>query len=340
MPSRPRSHRARNAPVRRRSKAPAALGYGTRIGDLVIFDVMSRDAAGVIYRARREDESHVLIVERFPRGGAATDPTDRAGDLALLAELEADLHIVVDDTDYLVFPIDSVTSPPLVMFADLPDCPEPERISTRVRLPMGAVGMLAGIAGTGALVYGMASGVLPVPPPVVEAAGLLVGGLESGVEVGDDVVAGAGRGLVWFTTGSTGPVDDLMSGGEGRAEMAEIAGTIAQVKAVWAKPGTFSGGDMAPGLFAAGVLPSTVVRDGTVVRNRWGGGVSVVGADGATFALVYTGVPKGACAAMVGASGPRLFAAVNGHRALPLDPAEVAAICSDPLENHVTWQVN
>lgn len=95
-------------------------------------------------------------------------------------------------------------------------------------------------------------------------------------------------------------------------------------------------------LIAARVFPSTLPVNGAVVSNAWGGTVTVTGsANGQTFTVAYTNVPRDICINTLTAGG-NWRTVVTGQNAqaiqYPVSPTAATAACADNAT--VTWTSN
>ena len=81
-------------------------------------------------------------------------------------------------------------------------------------------------------------------------------------------------------------------------------------------------------LITAGVLPTTLGRNGAALVNAWGGGVTVTGVNN-RFTIVYTAVPQDACVGMLsGASGwDSIASGAVTVNLFPIAPADAIRLC-------------
>lgn len=105
------------------------------------------------------------------------------------------------------------------------------------------------------------------------------------------------------------------------------------IKKMYANRTDYTSGDITTALQNSGMLPTRMTRDGnnnSIIYEITGGTVTVKGT-GATFTVTFTQVPASACNTVIGALQANTWSNVkmgaNPVRAIPVDPAAVAAEC-------------
>ncbi|AOI74113.1 type 4 pilus major pilin [Burkholderia ubonensis] len=102
-----------------------------------------------------------------------------------------------------------------------------------------------------------------------------------------------------------------------------------------------NGVDLNANLIAAKVFPGTLPVNGANVANAWGGNVTVTGsANGQTFTVAYTNVPRDICINTLTAGGNWRTVAVGQNAGVnyPVSPTDATRICVDNAT--ITWTSN
>jgi hypothetical protein len=139
--------------------------------------------------------------------------------------------------------------------------------------------------------------------------------------------------------GAVALLTNAFSGARSNRAQEELAAISTGVKRLFmSQPGAYGTGSLNDSLISAKVFPTTLVVEGSNVRNGWGGNVTVTG-NTPTFDIGYDNVPQEVCVEMLSTANLFQTVAANGSAALtpPVTLAQATAQCNQAQANSIVW---
>lgn len=101
---------------------------------------------------------------------------------------------------------------------------------------------------------------------------------------------------------------------------------------------TYPTANVVANLIAAKAAPGTLARDGTTLKNSWGGTVAIAGS-GTGFTITYPSVPQDVCVSMLSGANGWTSVNANGGTAIstsPLTATDATTLC-DETDNSIVY---